>query len=266
MLGACIMVDSTCHELDIEEDILAMFSGFDDVVHHDRQDEALTTSRSSSSSSDGDTSSVASTERGMYTRKRATSKNAEDSRHKNDSSRLLFTASHNGGDIKRSKHEEKLIRNRESANKSRLKKKQEKMNLEATISSLREQLQQVERENAALRAEKASLTDHNTFLRGLLTNMKKDSWGNAMSGMSVLGIACGYFFLDSSVFPSFFSQPGESDFSGRVLSRSNVHLLSSDDHIPFKSYIALCLLCIGILMSIAYAMLRNSRSFKGVLP
>jgi len=267
VLGISVMVDSTCHELDIEEDILAMFSGFDDVVHHDRQDEALTTSRSSSSSSDGDSSSVASTERGMYTRKRTTSKSVqEESCRKNDTSRLLFTASHNGGDLKRSKHEEKLIRNRESANKSRLKKKQEKMNLEATISSLREQLQQVERENAALRAEKASLTDHNTFLRGLLTNMKNESWSNTVPGMSVLGIACGYFFLDSSVFPSFFSQPGESDFSGRVLSRPNVHLLSSDDHIPFKSYIALCLLCIGILMSIGYAMLRNSRSFKGLLP
>lgn len=263
------MIDITSHEFEIDEDILAMFSGLDDTVSYDRQDEAATTSRSSSSSSDGEASSVTSSEIETYSRKRGPGnvKNIADGGFKTETPRLLFTASSNTNDQKRSKHDEKLIRNRESANKSRMKKKQEKMNLEATISSLREQLQQVERENAALRAENASLNDHNIFLRGLLSNKKNEGWGNAMSGVSVLGIVCGYFFLDSSVFPSFFSQPGESDFSGRVLSRSNVQIISpSDAHIPFKSYFAICMLCLGIAMYIGFSMLRRSRSFKGLLP
>jgi len=263
------MTDTVSHEFEIEQDILAMFSGFDDIVHHDRQDDAATTSRSSSSSSDGEASSVTSSEVGTYTRKRGAStapRYHSESSVKAEAPRLLFTASSNANDQKRSKHDEKLIRNRESANKSRLKKKQEKMNLEATISSLREQLQQVERENSALRAENASLNDHNIFLRGLLSNKKNENWGNAASGVSVLGIVCGYFFLDSSVFPSYFSQPGESDFSGRVLSHSKVQLLASEAHIPFKSYFAICLLCIGIVMYVGYAMLRRSRSIKGLLP
>merc|ERR1719321_1643342 len=110
-----------------------MFSGFDDVFPHDRQDDAATTSRSSSSSSDGEASSVTSSEIGTYTRKRG-SAGAADVGVKTETPRLLFTSSNNTNEQKRSKHDEKLIRNRESANKSRLKKKQEKMNLEATIS------------------------------------------------------------------------------------------------------------------------------------
>jgi hypothetical protein len=76
---------------------------------------------------------------------------------------------------KRSKTEEKLIRNRESANKSRLKRKHEKAQLEETVAELRERVRVLEMENNALLTDNTTLSQHNFFLQGMLKKQQEGS-------------------------------------------------------------------------------------------
>ena len=83
------------------------------------------------------------------------------------------TSSANGEDQSTNdylKKEHRLIRNRESANKCRQKKKTEMQNLNSKISELMGKILSLTQENAGLRADNISLTDHNRFLRNLLAS------------------------------------------------------------------------------------------------
>lgn len=62
----------------------------------------------------------------------------------------------------------RLIRNRESANKCRQKKKNELRELTLKAGELLKEIGLLKQENAGLRADNTSLTDHNSFLRRIL--------------------------------------------------------------------------------------------------
>lgn len=93
---------------------------------------------------------------------------------------------------KRSKTEEKLLRNRQSANKSRLKRKHEKMQLEDTVAELRERVRVLEMENNALLTDNTTLSQHNFFLQSMLKKQQEESSGvqaltSSHNGMSAIG-------------------------------------------------------------------------------
>ncbi|OQR93651.1 hypothetical protein THRCLA_08387 [Thraustotheca clavata] len=71
---------------------------------------------------------------------------------------------------KRSKHEIRLMKNRESANKSRLRRKNQINDLANDVQQLTEERNSLKTEVAALRAENQSLRDQNQFLRGLVSS------------------------------------------------------------------------------------------------
>ncbi|OQR88257.1 hypothetical protein ACHHYP_07010 [Achlya hypogyna] len=71
---------------------------------------------------------------------------------------------------KRTKHEIRLMKNRESANKSRLRKKNQINVLASDVQALTDERNALKTEVAALRAENQSLRDQNQFLRGLVSS------------------------------------------------------------------------------------------------
>ncbi|KDO28700.1 hypothetical protein SPRG_06554 [Saprolegnia parasitica CBS 223.65] len=71
---------------------------------------------------------------------------------------------------KRSKHEIRLMKNRESANKSRLRRKNQINDLASDVQVLTDERNALKTEVAALRAENQSLRDQNQFLRGLVSS------------------------------------------------------------------------------------------------
>jgi len=74
---------------------------------------------------------------------------------------------------KRSKHEIRLMKNRESANKSRLRRKSQINDLTNEVAELTKDRNALATEVAALRAENKSLQDQNSFLRGLVSGSKQ---------------------------------------------------------------------------------------------
>ena len=73
-----------------------------------------------------------------------------------------------------SARERRLERNRESANKCRQKKKNELYELSTKIKELLKEISILTQENAGLRADNSSLTEHNNFLRSMLVMKLED--------------------------------------------------------------------------------------------
>lgn len=101
------------------------------------------------------------------------------------------------GDLNKKKT--RLEKNRESATKCRLKKKNELNTLTGKITELMKTISRLTQENAALRADNASLSDHNRFLRSLVSsqpelplhasiNTDSQQAAGAASGIAILGI------------------------------------------------------------------------------
>ncbi|TYZ62711.1 hypothetical protein PybrP1_008553 [[Pythium] brassicae (nom. inval.)] len=72
------------------------------------------------------------------------------------------------GDAKKSKREIRQMKNRESANKSRLRRKAQMSELSDEVGELTKKQHELENTIAALRAENKSLHDQNAFLRSLV--------------------------------------------------------------------------------------------------
>jgi len=132
--------------------------------------------------------------------------------------------------IKRSKTEDKLIRNRQSANKSRLKRKNEKLHLEETVTVLREKIRVLEIENNALLTDNNTLSQNNFFLQSLLKRQQQEgstlpapSCGHTggrvstLSGLSVLCVVFSVSFFSDWLPSSFVVREAERTSSGRVL-------------------------------------------------
>jgi hypothetical protein len=75
----------------------------------------------------------------------------------------------NSAEDRRRKREERLAKNRESANKSRLRRKQNLSGLTEEVSSLKVQLQTATTKLVACQAENKSLKEQNSFLRSLIS-------------------------------------------------------------------------------------------------
>lgn len=140
---------------------------------------------------------------------------------------------------KRTKIEDKLMRNRESANKSRLKRKNEKFELEDTVAALREQVRTLEMENNALLTDNTTLSQHNFFLQSMLkkqqesgdrlkdTTVSPKSHMSALSGISMLCVVFSISFFNDWL-PSSLQSSGQESWH-RVESSSGRVLLSVSD-------------------------------------
>ncbi|RLN51427.1 hypothetical protein BBJ29_009814 [Phytophthora kernoviae] len=75
---------------------------------------------------------------------------------------------------KKSKREIRQMKNRESANKSRLRRKAQLSSLSTEVEELTKNQQELQTVIASLRAENKSLHDQNAFLRSLVTGFKQE--------------------------------------------------------------------------------------------
>ena len=162
-----------------------------------------------------------------------------------------FTAETTQHSNKRTKTEEKLIRNRESANKSRLKRKNEKVQLEETVAALREKVRSLEMENNALLTDNTTLSQHNFFLQGLLKKQQQQpsedppvsplakeassqSHMSALSGISMLCVVFSVSFfnewLPSSLQSAVAGSDGQDSWSTAGGSSGRVLLSVEDEY------------------------------------
>ena len=136
-------------------------------------------------------------------------------------------SSRSGNENKRFKQEDRLIKNREAANKSRMKRKTQMSEMEIKIKVLSDENISLQTDNAALRAENSVLLEQNNFLKSLLS----EKFGNSpnspleevvptfrpnISGVAVLCVVCAVSFWGDSVFPSFFSHQENTNTAATV--------------------------------------------------
>ncbi|KAK1945414.1 hypothetical protein P3T76_002462 [Phytophthora citrophthora] len=91
------------------------------------------------------------------------------------------TSTDNDPNAKKSKREIRQMKNRESANKSRLRRKAQLSTLTTEVSELKKKEQELQTIIAGLRAENKSLLDQNTFLRSLVTSFKQEPSSSSSS-------------------------------------------------------------------------------------
>lgn len=161
---------------------------------------------------------------------------------------------------KRQRKELRLMKNREAANRSRLKKKTAMEALEQQVEQLNQQVSALQQELAASRAECAALREQNDFLKSLVRTPGSDagsessSWQSSSSsprartsastgsglssGVMVLAIVCAFTFV-SDWFA--FSVPGSGSASnsssgytaGGASIRGGRVLLSVDEDVAY---------------------------------
>jgi hypothetical protein len=114
--------------------------------------------------------------------------------HQNPTAPLLSKSNKR---VRKEMDEDRLIKNRESANRSRLKRKNEKTEMEEAISEYKNRIRTLELENTALMTDNASLHNQNMYLRTLLSERETDSkkkttpaLNGAVSGITVLCLVC----------------------------------------------------------------------------
>jgi hypothetical protein len=157
---------------------------------------------------------------------------------------------------KRTKTEEKLMRNRESANKSRLKRKHEKLQLEETVAELREKVRTLEMENNALLTDNTTLSQHNFFLQSMLKKQQdgggdssclksesaaSQSQMSALSGISMLCVVFSISFFNDWL-PSSLQGPADNaddDWRLAESSTGRVLLSADDDDYSGGAYVSL---------------------------
>ena len=165
-----------------------------------------------------------------------------------------FTSETTHSSNKRTRTEDKLLRNRESANKSRLKRKNEKSQLEATVTSLTEQVRTLEMQNTALLTDNTTLSQHNFFLQGLLkkqqleheaaapfpshktteARVSSQSQMSALSGISVLCVVFSVSFFNEWL-PSSLSSAEDSSWGMTGSSAGRVLPSVDDDDYSYSS-------------------------------
>jgi hypothetical protein len=156
--------------------------------------------------------------------------------------------------MKRDVDEDRLIKNRESANRSRMKRKNEKLEMEETIGELKSRIRTLELENTALVTDNASLHNQNLYLRSLLS----------VSGITVLCLVCMCTVFNEWLPPALRvtqSLGGSAPHrpSGRVLlsmhDTPSIHMTSPySDAIESspQSYLRMGLLCVVVLCYFGY--------------
>jgi len=119
-----------------------------------------------------------------------------------------------GGESKRFKQEDRLIKNREAANKSRMKRKTQMSEMEIKVKVLSQENISLQTDNAALRAENSVLFEQNNFLKSLLSeklggssNIPVDQVLSSfrpsnLSGVAMLCLVCTVSFWGDSIIPS----------------------------------------------------------------
>lgn len=167
----------------------------------------------------------------------------------------------------------RLEKNRASATKCRLKKKNELNSLTVRIGELMKTLSQLTQENAALRADNASLTDHNRFLRGLVSTKpelpqyvtssaaKTDSQqaAGAASGIAILGIFGAFSMLSGGL-------AGGGDSMGRVLENPLQDLLQEQAGSQLHVFIVGVFLCITLYATLSYGAQHPTVEKTALLP
>lgn len=184
----------------------------------------------------------------------------------------------NTHDSKRMKRDDRLIKNRESANKSRMKRKNEKLEMEETIALLRARIKDLELENTALVTDNTSLTSQNLFLRSLLTDRERDlarkqddSFRGSVSGVAILCVVCACSFANEWI-PSVFkihNTVKQQRLPGRVL-LSMAESSTVDLTAPFsqavdknpQSMIHLCLILCAAVCYVLYMKYQNTKQTK----
>jgi hypothetical protein len=162
------------------------------------------------------------------------------------------------------KMKSRLEKNRESATKCRLKKKNELNTLTSKISTLVKTISQLTQENSALRADNASLTDHNKFLRGLISSQpelplhhiakaprsESQQAAGAASGIAILGIFGAFTMFSSRGFLS-----GEAGGGvGRVLEIENPlqDLMQQQSGSQFHVFVVGVFVCLILYAVVSY--------------
>lgn len=173
--------------------------------------------------------------------------------------------------MKRDVDEDRLIKNRESANRSRMKRKNEKLEMEETIGELKSRIRTLELENTALVTDNASLHNQNLYLRSLLSEREVDlkkkstpSFNGTVSGMTVLCLVCVCTVFNEWLPPALRVMQSNGDSSphrpsGRVLlsmhDTPSIHMTSPySDAIESspQSYLRMGLLCLVVLCYFGY--------------
>jgi len=160
-----------------------------------------------------------------------------------------------------SKKKTRLEKNRESATKCRLKKKNELSSLTSKITELMKTISRLTQENAALRADNASLSDHNRFLRGLVSSQpelplyasncavssESQQAAGAASGIAILGIFGAFTMFSRNGFLG-----GSGENVGRVLENPLQDLMREQSGSQFHVFIVGVFLCILLYAAISY--------------
>lgn len=179
------------------------------------------------------------------------------------------------GDQPSAKKACRLEKNRASATKCRLKKKNELNTLTAKITELMSTISQLTQENAALKADNASLTDHNRFLRGLISSkpelpqyvttssVKTESQqaAGAASGIAILGIFGAFTMLSTNGYWG-----SSSTQAGRVLENPLQDLLQEQTGSQLHVFIVGVFLCLVLYATISYGAQHPTVEKKGLLP
>jgi len=149
------------------------------------------------------------------------------------------------------------MKNRESANKSRVKRKNEKMTLEQTVAELTAKVQQLQQENDALQADNCFLSNQNSELKTELAKYQNPKVAG-FSSMSVFCIVFAFSFVfgfnDYNPLPSLIhsSHFDNTKNSGRIL-------LATDDqefhHFEFGRFVqiaAITLVAIYVVLQFGF--------------
>jgi hypothetical protein len=157
-------------------------------------------------------------------------------------------------EIKKQKMEFRLMKNRESANKSRVKRKIEKTSMEQAFAELNIRLQELEQENSALLADNISLSNQNNELKKLLS--ERESGVNIHGKFSSVSALCVVFACSlvlNSLLPSTMtasaSSVAHSTSSGRVLLSFDDNTSIVGDECGFSTKLFLFFACFTILLS-----------------
>lgn len=167
----------------------------------------------------------------------------------------------------------RLEKNRASATKCRLKKKNELNSLTEKIGQLMKTISQLTQENAALRADNASLTDHNRFLRNLIsskpelphyidTKTESQQAAGAASGIAILGIVGGFTMFSSGGYWGSKASEGV----GRVLENPLQDLIQEQASSQLHIFIVGVFLCLVLYATASYGAQLPSVEKMGLLP
>jgi len=174
----------------------------------------------------------------------------------------------------RQKKKLRMMKNRESANKSRIKKKNAMIGLQSEVDSLKNEVQKLNQELAAVKAENCSLKNHNSFLQNLLTKSSlpsaavvesfkaegtSESHSTNMAAGGVALFAFAFFCFTFNSFPSSGDTHADAHRQGRTLLSTDAFAQTSVliTHLPSSQHI----LSTGLIILSFFAL---KQCFNGV--